>query len=326
MKIFMVGEAANYRDRLAAGLGEHGLADAKIVALPREAASAADHDGEIAAEDVVVSLRLRRGGAPLPSFRLLHVPGAGLDGIDFDALCDATTVCNVFEHEGAIAEFVLASVLNWEIRLDELRASFAPDRWAEIYRARVPHGELAGKTVGLVGFGRIGRAIAVRAKAFGVRVLAADPALAGPGGSVDEAVALGELLERAHYVVIACPLLDATRGMVGAAELARMQPGAVLVNISRAEVVDEAALYAALAEGRIRGASLDVWYRYPTGAADSVPPSTYPFHDLPNVVCTPHSSAITREMWERRYAIVARNIAALATGRPLDNVVRPGRA
>ncbi|MCA8906494.1 MAG: hypothetical protein KDA49_12490 [Rhodospirillaceae bacterium] len=326
MKIFMVGEAANYKDRLAAELGTHGLAGTQIVALPREAASAADHDGEIGAEDVVISLRLKRGGAALPRCRLLHVPGAGLDGIDFDALADTTTVCNVFEHEGAIAEFVLASVLNWEIRLDELRASFVPERWAEIYRSRVPHGELSGKTVGLVGFGRIGRAIAVRAKAFGVRILAADPALSGPQGPVDEVVALGELLERADYVVIACPLMDATRGMVGAAELAGMQPGAVLINISRAEVVDEAALFAALQGGAIRGASLDVWYRYPSGAADSVPPSTYPFHDLPNVVCTPHSSAITREMWERRYAIVARNIAALVHGRPLDNVVRPGRA
>jgi phosphoglycerate dehydrogenase-like enzyme len=102
----------------------------------------------------------------------------------------------------------------------------------------------------------------------------------------------------------------------------------VLVNISRAPIVDSGALYSALAEERIGGAILDVWYRYPTGAeADAgteVPPADRPFWDLPNAWCTPHSSAWTSRLPRRRYAVIADNVNRLASGRPLRNLVRAG--
>lgn len=324
MKIVMVGEAANYKESLSAGLVGAVRDATTIVSLPREAAVSGDHDGVIAPEDVVISLRLRRPGGVIPACRLLHVPGAGLDGIDMDALAPETIVCNVFEHDGPIAEFVLASILEWEIRLDTLRGGFSPDRWSELYRARVPHGEVRGKTLGLVGCGRIGRAIATLGNAFGMRVLAFDPSLSAPVAGVSRTQSLADLLSEADYLTISCPLTDATRGMIGAAELARLKPSAVLINISRAEVVEQEALFHALQAQRLRGASLDVWYHYPTSATDDVAPADFPFHALPNTICTPHSCAWTNELMDRRYALIARNINALACGGTLENVVRAG--
>lgn len=104
-----------------------------------------------------------------------------------------------------------------------------------------------------------------------------------------------------------------------------MKASAVLINISRAEIAEEAALHAALAEGTIAGAFLDVWYRYPAGATDVVTPSDYDFHALLNVYATPHSSAWTDALPVRRYAAIARNIERLSAGEPLMNLVRPAR-
>ncbi|GGD39982.1 2-hydroxyacid dehydrogenase [Aureimonas glaciei] len=322
MKIVMIGEAGNHRGRLEAALGP----TQEIICLPREAASDPAWDAAIASDDAVISLRLRREKAP--SFRLLHVPGAGLDGIDFEALAPETAVCNVFEHEIPIAEFVLGSLLNWEIRLDALRASMSPALWSDTYRNRVPHGELFGKTMGIVGFGRIGRAIATRAKAFGLRIVALD--VLDPGDGLADRIVrpdqLGILLAEADYCIVTCPLLPSTRGMIGRDELAAMKPSAVLVNVSRAELVEQDALYEALAENRIGGAVLDVWYRYPLGADDQVAPSQFDFSALPNAVCTPHSSAWTSELPARRYGFIAANLGRLLRGEPLLNLVRPAAA
>ena len=320
MKIFMIGEAANHAEKLAAGLN----VPHEIVALPREAAFSDAFDAGIAPEDAVISLRLKRPGGACPPFRLLHVPGAGLDGIDYAALSAGTTVCNVFEHEIPIAEYVLAAMLEWEIRAVEMRRGFSPESWPDIYRQRVPHGDIHGKTLGLVGFGRIGRAIASRAKAFGMRILALDAYASdlGPADRILPPDQLDQLLPEVDYLVLACPLTEATNGLIGHAQLAAMKPTAVLINISRAEIADEAALFEALSGHVIGGACLDVWYRYPTGSDDRVEPSSFPFHELENAVCTPHSSAWTRQLPQRRYAFMAANLDRLARGETLLNVVR----
>jgi phosphoglycerate dehydrogenase-like enzyme len=109
------------------------------------------------------------------------------------------------------------------------------------------------------------------------------------------------------------------------AELAAMKRDAVLINVSRAELVDEAALYRALSGGTIGGAVLDVWYGYPKGSDDRVAPSTLPLLDLPNVVATAHSSAWTEALPGRRYAVIADNLKRLREGRPLVNEVRAAR-
>ncbi|GJD50029.1 Glyoxylate/hydroxypyruvate reductase B [Methylobacterium crusticola] len=321
MKIIMIGEAANHQGTLRASLRD----PIEIVTLPREAASDAALDGVVAGEDVVVSLRFQRAG-PGPAFRLLHVPGAGLDGIHLPSLAPSCAVCNVYEHEIPIAEYVLAAMLEWRIGLAAMRRSFTPETWSDLYRNRAPHGELHGRTLGILGFGRIGRAIATRARAFGMRVLALSASASDPDGLADAVLApegLSRLLAEADFVVIACPLTEATRGLIDADAIGRMKPDAVLINVSRAEVADEEALYRALRERRIGGAVLDVWYRYPAGSTEVVPPARRPFHALPNVLATPHSSAWTEALPRRRYAVIAENVRRLSAGEPLLNVVRP---
>ncbi|WP_291295393.1 2-hydroxyacid dehydrogenase [Elioraea sp.] len=323
MRVHLLGDTARQADRLRTLLGEEFV----VTALPREAASSPAHDSEIASDDVVIALRFSRSGGAAPRFRLLHAPGAGLDGISMDQLAPETAVCNVFEHEAPIAEFVLWAMLRWEIRPEAMR--FTAETWADAYRTRAPHGELLGKTVGIIGFGRIGQAVAQRARAFGMRVATLDRSPGAAGALADLLVPRTELpalLGASDYVVICAPLTPDTTGMVGAAEFRAMKPTGVLINIARAEIVQEEDLYVALRDGVIGGAYLDVWYAYPNGTEDRPPPSRFPFLDLPNVVATPHSSAWTTALPGRRYRVIAENIRRLRDGLPLLNVVRAARS
>jgi len=259
---------------------------------------------------------------------MLHVPGAGLDGIDIVRLSPETILCNVFEHEIPIAEYVLGAMLDWEIDFTALRASMTDGGWSDRYRSRTPHGELFGKTVAILGYGRIGQTVACRADAFGMRVIAVDPMMpdktdpSGIAERIDHPRDLAEAAREADYLVVTCPLTDDSTGIVDARVLSALGTNGVVLNVSRAEVVDEGALYAALQDRTIRGASLDVWYRYPKGADDQVSPANHDFLALANVKATPHSCAWTRELSRRRYALIAANLAALEEGRPLLNRIR----
>lgn len=327
MRVFLVGEAASHRSDLLGAMPADVAGAIEIEDLPREAAFDASHDGRMTPEDVLVTLRLQRGGAPLPRVRMLHVPGAGLDGIDLKALHPQTILCNVYEHEIPVAEYTLGSMLDWEIGFEAMRGAFRPETWSDAYRARVPHGELHGKTLAILGYGRIGRAVARRAVAFGMAIVAIDPSLAGqadPDGLAQGIVPpeqLSQACANADYLVVTCPLTPQSRGLVNASVLAALGREGVLINVSRAEVVDEDALYETLASGGIRGATLDVWYCYPKGAEDRVPPARHDFQALPNVRATPHSCAWTWGLSRRRYAVIAQNIAALVRGGALQNRV-----
>jgi len=324
MKILLIGEAAKHRDKLLAQLPS-GI---EAIGLPREAATSSGHDHLISPDDVLISLRFARREAPSPQFRLLHVPGAGLDGVDFASLPPRAQVCHVFEHETPIAEYVMAAMLNHEIGYARLCSDFSSERWPDLYRARVPHGELSGKTLGIIGFGRIGREIAKRAKAFGMTVIAANrsPIEQSPGDQslIDQALplkALDQLLTDSDYVVIACPLSDSTRGMLDATALSKMHRSAVLINVSRAEIIDQQALYDALSTHRLGAAVLDVWWHYPLTDEDRPAPAASPFDQLPNVYATAHSCAWTQQLPERRYRVIAQNIRRLMSGLPLTHVV-----
>jgi phosphoglycerate dehydrogenase-like enzyme len=273
--------------------------------------------------DVVVSLRFGAHEAPLRP-RLLHMPGAGLDAVDFASVPADCVVCNVFEHEGPIAEYVMLAMLDWEIGYSTATRSFTAGSWSSDYRSRVPHGELAGKRLGLVGFGHIGKTIAARAHAFGMTVAAiasrpreAEPPVAWIGGPER----LAELAAESDYIVIACPLTEATRGLLDSRILAALRTSSVLINVARGDIVDEEALFDALRQQRIACAVLDAWYRYPAPGED-VPPARHPFETLPNVRCTAHISAWTHQLFERRYAVIGENIRRFAAGEPLQNVVR----
>jgi len=311
MRIAMLDVAAPQKQRLAVLLDfEH------VFVEPRPDPSSAQP------VDAVIALRFGAPQAQLFQPRLLHLPGAGDDAVDKGCLSPGSVICNVFEHETSLAEYVLAAMLEHAIGYGRLRQQFQADRWQQTYAARNTHAELHGKTLGLIGYGHIGRAVADRARAFGMKVHAISNSGNAPGShwcaTPDK---LDELLENADYLVIACPLTPATRGMIGERQLTAMKRSAVLINISRAQIVEEKPLYEALLRGRLAGATLDVWYAYPTADNPHVPPAQCPFWELPNVHCTAHTSALTEELYERRYAVIAANLGRLRRGEPLSNVI-----
>jgi len=279
--------------------------------------------------DVLVTLAFTRemGGAAR-RLKLVQVPGAGLDRIDRSALPAGTWLANVYGHETGIAEYVLGAMLTLTrgfARLDAaLRRGIWESQWAVGATPPAPWPELAGKTLGILGYGRIGQAVAQRARAFDMAVWAirrdvarsgtqALAFLGGPG-------ALDEVLRRADYLAITLSLTEATRGLLGERELGLMKPSAFLINVARAEIVDEDALYAVLAERRIAGAALDVWYRYPSGPGPT-PPARRAFHELSNVLMTPHVSGWSEGMLEARAKLIAENIHRTARGEPPVNLI-----
>jgi phosphoglycerate dehydrogenase-like enzyme len=295
------------------------------VTMPDEA----DVVARLADVDVLVSMAFTREmGAAARRLKLVQVPGAGLDRIDRAALPVGAELANAYGHETGIAEYVLGAMLALTrdfTRLDAaLRRGVWESQWAIGVAAPAAWPELAGQTVGIVGYGRIGQAVARRARAFDMRVLAVRRDLASPAPDIVEllvgAERLDEVLAAADHVVLTLPLSAATRGLIGPAQLALMKPTATLINVSRAEIVDEGALYRALAARRIAAAALDVWYRYPTEAAP-MPPAHQPFHELPNVLMTPHVSGWTSGMQEARARLIAENIARTARGEaPLNRI------
>jgi phosphoglycerate dehydrogenase-like enzyme len=260
--------------------------------------------------------------------KLVQVPGAGLDRIDRSALPTGTWLANVYGHEIGIAEYVIGAMLALTrsfARLDaSLRQGHWESQWAVSTPPPAPWPELAGKTLGILGYGRIGQCLARRAQAFDMAVWAIrrdimrsdTHGLAFMGGPD----ALDEVLRRADHLAITLTLTEAIRGFLGERALRLMKPTAVLVNVARAEIVDEAALYRALAQRTIAAAALDVWYEYPK---DSGPifPVRYPFQKLPNVLMTPHVSGWTEGMLEARAQLIAENIHRAAQGKPPVNLI-----
>lgn len=259
--------------------------------------------------------------------RLLQLPGAGTDAIDFAKLPPQVNVCNCFEHEIGIAEYVLGAMLEWTIDIRAMDRRLRQQDWTGSYLCGPVHGELFGKTLGIVGFGRIGREVARRAQAFGMRVLACTrtPRSDPLAERIDAMPALPEMLRESDFVVITAPLTENTRGLFDAGAFAAMRSHALLINVSRGLLIEETALYTALSEKRIGGAVIDVWYRYPEQGQPAGPrPCTEPLDTLENLIMTPHASAWTDGLLPRRNRAVATNLNRLARGEPLVNIVRAG--
>lgn len=224
--------------------------------------------------------------------RVIGRAGVGVDNIDVEAATErGVAVLNAPSgNTVSAAELAFALLLALARRIPVADRSMKEGQWD---RKSLGGMELYGKTLGLVGAGRIGAAVARRARAFGMTVIAFDPYLtAERAESLDiELSTIDGVLERADVISLHVPLTDATRALLGAAELRRMKPNAYLVNAARGGVVDEEALYRALTEGWIAGAALDVF-------ADEPPAANHPLRSLPNVVLTPHLGAATREAQE----------------------------
>lgn len=299
--VFGTGVARELHERL-----QEDLPDGTEVGL-----STPSHGGDraVGSAEVVLAMRPVSEGldeASAPDW--LQTLNSGTDAYDLDRLRELGVVVTNAAGVAAnpIAEQVLGYMLAFERRIHTgIRQQERRGIWQ-----RYSGGELAGKTVGLVGIGAIGSRVAELASAFGTEVIGTKRTPETAPEVVDEArppEALAEVLVRADYVVLACPLVEATRGLIGADELAAMGSDAVLVNIARGEVVDEPALETALQERRIRGAALDVFETEPL-------PQESPFWDLPNAIVTPHMSGSTPRYAERIGDLFVENYRAYAAG------------
>jgi phosphoglycerate dehydrogenase-like enzyme len=252
--------------------------------------------------------------------RWIQVTAASVAGLLFPELIESPVLVTNGRglHAAAMAEHALGVLLMFARKLHLARDAQHQRRWAQTALAESgPFLGLAGSTLGLVGFGHIGRAIAEKARALGARVLAVrlhparDPAPADEQWGSER---LHELIERSDWLVLAPPLTAATRGLIGRAELARFKPGALLVNLGRGALVDEPALIEALERGQLAAAALDVFDHEPLAPESRL-------WAMPQVILTPHISGLGPRLWERSMELFARNLDAFRSGRPLENLV-----
>jgi len=247
------------------------------------------------ADAMLVSTReavTRRVLENIPRVKVISRYGVGLDNVDLDAAAEAGIVVTHYPGycTSEVADHALAMILALNRRIVEQDRALREGSWVEHGPAtrrilRGPIQPLREQTLGIVGFGRIGQAVAARARPFNMTLLAADPYL-DPEVMVAagvEPVSLPDLLRRSDIITLHAPLTPETRGIIDAAALALMKPAAVLVNTARGPIIDLPALAEALQEGRIGGAALDV--------VDPEPlPADSPFYRMPNVILTPHSA------------------------------------
>jgi phosphoglycerate dehydrogenase-like enzyme len=280
----------------------------------------------LAEAEIVVGHIWRAGFPPAPRLRLLQSVAAGLDLLDTQAVPKGVTICNVFGHEPAIAEYVIMTMLALTHRLVEAVTAFRGGSWiaSPQFGGGPPHGEVMRRTIGIIGYGRIGREVAERAAGLKCRVLAANRspvANPAPAETVFPLAEVDRMLPLCDTVLISCGLAPETKGLIDARRLALMKPGALLINVARAAIVDEDALYTALKDGHLGGAALDVWWQYPDAAEPRRRGSRHPFHELPNVIVTPHNSGWTSGMVRRRWDEIADNINRFMRGGRLINIV-----
>jgi phosphoglycerate dehydrogenase-like enzyme len=248
-----------------------------------------------------------------PRLRFVQSIAAGTDQFSREAL--RTRGIRLASAQGgnerAVAEHAIGLILAWARQLHLARDNQSAKHWRGMIgdRARREE-EIGGKTLLIVGLGRIGSRLARLARAFDMKTIGVKRDATTGGAAVDEVVPtkdLAKVLPRADYVALTCPLTDETRGLIDARALAAMKPAAVLINVARGRVVDEPALIAALGDGRIRGAALDCFWDEPMGAAS-------PLWPMPNVIITPHSAGETRAYEDNVVDLLLDNLDRLWRG------------
>lgn len=274
-----------------------------------------------AADYILVGPRTVDAGfiAGATSARLLQKIGAGTDNIDLAAAARrGLAVANTpGGNAAAVAELTILMILALYRKLRLVEAAVRAGRWPA-WEHRPSSFELQAKVHGIVGLGAVGQEVARRSRAFGADVRYVDIAdrddVAARLGVTSRP--LGDLLRESDVVSLHVPLTEESRHLVGRDELAVMKPSALLINVARGGVVDESALYAALRDGRLAGAGIDVWQREPPAPDD-------PLLRMDNVVATPHVGAGTRDTYQRVLAMAVENIRRVATGAPARHVVTP---
>ncbi len=260
---------------------------------------------------------LREVFGKCPHVRWVHSRAAGLDNMLFPELVESpvplTNGSGVFSP--SLGEFALASILFFAKDLRRMVRNQEAGRWDPFDIT-----EISGQTVGIVGYGDIGRAVATRVRAMGMNVLAVKrhgPPLYNVDPLVNVIYAPDrriEMISQCDYIVVAAPLTPETRAMIGEPEFAAMKPDAVVINVGRGPVIDEPAMVRALSEKRIKGAALDVFDQEPL-------PEGHPFYRLDNVLLSPHCADHTPDWMDRAMRFFIEQFDRFRKGEPLLNVV-----
>lgn len=255
------------------------------------------------------------------NLKVIGRAGAGYDNIDVPSASLAGVVVSFSPEENAVsvAEHVFALLLSLARKTPGADRSTQNGGWER----KKYHGfELLGKTLGILGLGKIGVRVALRAKAFGMRILAHDAFLSSTSLHVTESgaelVSIDRLLSESDFLTVHLPLTKETRGVLNAEAFRKMKATAFLINTSRGEVIAEADLARALKEGRPAGAALDVREKEP-------PEKESPLHGLENVILTPHTAGLTYEAQEKVVAAVAEDVDRVLSGLPALRYVNFGK-
>jgi D-3-phosphoglycerate dehydrogenase len=278
---------------------EHPLTSAELAALIPA------YDGVILGLDVCDAAVLARA----ERLKVISRNGVGVDRIDLAAASRrgvAVTITPGANRTG-VAELAIGLMFALARQLPQVAQAAKRGLWRQL-----KGWELGGKTLGLIGYGAIGREVATRGAALGMRVLAYDPYQ--PGDVVGaERCALPELLKASDIVSLHAPLTPETEGLIGPAALAQMKQGAVLINTARGGLVDEAALYQALTQGKLAGAAMDAFI--------DEPPTANPLLGLDTFIATPHIGAATHESSARANVMAAENLLAVLGGEACPHVI-----
>lgn len=277
--------------------------------VAREIADADAYFGNPTREQYLAGKKLRWIQAPSAGIEFVH-------GIPEIAESDVVLTNARGAHAATIAEHAFAMLLNLTRNLPYFAQAQKNHTWPRGEGYRAVRGGIAGKTIAIVGFGNIGRAIGKRAKGFEMKVIAVDANPVPPGDIADEVLPLSRLqdaLRQADVVAVATPITPETRGMIGEAEIAAMKSGVYLLVVSRGGIVNEAALVDALKSGKIAGAGLDVTEVEPL-------PAESPLWEAPNLIITPHISGGSELTTDLMWQIFFDNVGHFVRGEPLTNV------
>jgi glycerate dehydrogenase len=293
----------------------------RLVSYPTS--TPAETRGRLDAADIVLTNKAVLGAAEMdaaPRLKLIQVVATGVNNIDLEAArARGLAVCNVSGYSTeAVAQHVFASLLNLVTNVHRFAAE--PERWATspiFTRLDYPVSELAGKTLGIVGLGSIGRAVARIGAAFGMRVVAYARGASDPSGDIPR-LAPDEFFASCDAITLHCPLTPETRHFINAATLAKMKPGTVLINTGRGDLIHEADLVAALRAGTLRAAAVDVLTPEP-------PAPDHPFlaavaAGLDNLFITPHTAWSAVEARQRLLDGIVANIGAFRRGERVNRV------
>jgi len=264
-----------------------------------------------------------------PNLHTVVIPWAGISDETFKLMLAYPNISlhNLHHNASATAETALMLLLTAAKQILPIERRFREHDWTTRYGPSSAVG-LDGKTILILGFGHVGQRVARACQAMGMKIIAirrdiGEPAREDIQVEVFPPNELHKLLPQANVLMVTLPLTGETEGMIGEEEINLLPPNAILVNVGRGPVVDQAALYHALKDGRLHSAGIDVWYNYPQDeeSRSNTPPADFPFHELENVVMSPHRGGGAMDVEVLRMRHLARLLNAAANGEPIPNRV-----